>query len=356
MHLINTLSPAGAETVVRDIVLHSDEDINSTVGFLWGSDALADDIEAGGGNVVGFDAGFRYNPYLIYKIASYVKDNNIDVIHAHLPVSIFLGRIAGALAGVKVISTHHNVPDNYQLPSRTLEFITRPLDDKTITISNGVLDAWGDPDWQIIFNGIDVEDFHQQVKEANSSQIRETAGHPDLLLLNVGRYVPEKRQSDLIKMMAKITEADVDAHLFIVGFGQLESELQDKVDRFGVSNSVTITGKVPSVIPYYAAADIFVSSLNYQGMGLVHFEAMASELPVVSTDIPDMRDVVDDGVSGFLSPPNDPEGLAQSIFDLQDKKLRKQMGEAGYNLAKNKFSSSRTAKEYTEIYRKVVSD
>jgi glycosyltransferase involved in cell wall biosynthesis len=357
-HLINTLAPGGAENLIHNLTAQSENsDISFSVGYLWGDDTLASKLRLNDVSVHDFNTVFRYNPFLIKRIAKSLMTENIDVLHAHLPVSQAVGRVAGRLAGVDtIVTTQHNVPNNYGIISGSLEKLTRQLDDATIAISHGVLEAWGQPDWNVIYNGIDVSRYRTQIESANPMTVRNMVGNPSLLLLNVSRYVPEKNHEDLIRMMLTVREAIPDSHLILVGWGNKQMQLRNLISKLDLTQHVTLTGRVESVYPFYSAADVFVSALNYQGMGIVHFEAMAASLPIVSTDIQDMREVVDNKVSGYLTQPRNPQALAEAVIRLESNNLRVKMGKAGLAKAREDFTIDRMAKEYIELYERLANN
>lgn len=358
-HLINTLSPAGAEGVVRDLVRYNDrDDISFTVCQLGGSTALASDIESAGTPVINFDAYSFYSPLLVARIVRYLAQTDFDILHAHLPNSHIVGRIAGTIAGIEgIVCTHHSVKSNYRTVSRINEYLTRPLGDVTVTVSDGVKTSFGkqDSDWRTIHNGINVDTFRKRVNEADIGSISDEFNSANLLFLNVSRYRDVKRQIDLIIAMEQVLKTIPCAHLVLVGWGPQESRLREAVSTRGLDEAVTITGRALSIEPYYAAADAFVLSSEQEGFGIVLLEAMAAGLAVVATDIPGVREVVADGTTGFLVPPRDPDALADALLRLREPTVRDEMGAAGYRRARKQFSIEQTVEAHCSLYYDLMS-
>ncbi|XGI82732.1 glycosyltransferase [Halorutilales archaeon Cl-col2-1] len=361
--LITALPYGGAENMVRDLVSASDR-IQFSVGFFGDEDALVPEIEEAGVPVRHFGEEFRFDPRAVKRFNSYLREKQIDILHLHLPYAQTLGRLIGSMNDVRIVSTQHNVPSNYHPVTRTTERLTRSLDDKTVAVSQGVERAFTgsahepgelDDDWCTVYNGINVEKFAQKVKISDGVNIREQLNidQETPIFLNVGRYVPVKGQSNLIDAFA---QSKTDAHLIIVGHGELEKELRSEVKSHGVQDTVHITGRVPEVHPYYAAADAFVSGSKAEGHPITILEAMAASLPVVAPDIPGVREAVHDSETGILYPLGRVDSLLEAINEIAENEVQNQYGKAGYERAKEYFDVKTMSDSYTQIYRQLSKD
>ncbi|WP_394353563.1 glycosyltransferase [Halosimplex rubrum] len=123
----------------------------------------------------------------------------------------------------------------------------------------------------------------------------------------------------------------------MVGWGPREDRLRDRIRQRGLGDAVTVTGRVPSVHEYYALADVFVSSSVFEGLPIAHLEGMAAGLPIVATDIPGVVEVVVDGETGLLIPPEDPGALASGMCELADATRRTEFGHEGRQRVESKF-------------------
>ena len=368
--LINQLAPGGAPTLLLDIVTHTDADagVDYTVCFIEGEDALASDFEKAGVRVVDFGAAVKFDPRALGRLARFFRREEFDVLHAHLPYSQTLGRVFGRLGGIEVIvSTQHSVPDHYHPITATLERTTRPLDTKTVAISKGVereftgsahiYEPARGGQWCTIYNGVDVARFHERVREIDTTDLEARFGIDDEpMFLNVGRYVPAKAQHDLLAAMSRIVREYPDAHLFVVGWGELEDDLAAAVDDRDLGANVTLTGRVPhaDIHEYYALADVFVTSSTMEGLGIAGLEAMASALPVVATDVPGLREIVMEGTTGLLVPPNSPDRLADGM--IRAVRTDEAYGTRGYERAVATFDIRRTTASHLRLYRELCGD
>jgi len=362
-YLINQLAPGGAPTLLLDLIENTDdEDVSYTVCYIEGDDDLVRDLRAAGAEVVGLGANFKFDPRALYRLAGFFFKQEFDVLHTHLPYAQSLGRFFGRLGNVEtIISTQHNVPENYHPITRTLERSTRRMDDATIAVSEGVerafrghshrFDGSLDDGWCSIYNGIHVEEYNASVEEADPLSVAPDIDSNTLVYLNVARYVPAKSQVDLIDAMSIVAESVPNAHLFIVGWGDREESLRKRVSQHGLENHVTVTGRVPSVFEYYSLADVFVSSSIFEGLPITHLEAMAADLPIIATGIPGVEEVVVDGKTGRLVPPNSPHDLADAMIELTETDTREEMAAAGFCRVSELFSITDTVTNHLQLYR-----
>jgi glycosyltransferase involved in cell wall biosynthesis len=354
--LVNTLAPAGAETVVCNLIEGSPADIEYTVCYQWGDDELADRLRAAGATVVALESRFQYDPAALYRFYRVCRCRDIDIVHAHLPSSHWVARLCSRLAGVETrISTHHNRAANYSRFARTLERLTRPLDTATVAVSEGVRETFDGDDWQVIHNGMDVTGFGEAVAGADTTDLRQQwdVAEDAVVLLNVARYSPQKRQQDAIDAVAA---TDLPVHLLLVGWGDREASLRARIEERGVGDRVTVTGRVPAVEPYYALADVFVSPSIREGLPMTLLEAMAASLPIVATEIPGVTEVVVDGETGQLVTPREPAAMARALGDMMDGDRRQALGQAGYRRARERFSTARMVERHLELYREVTAE
>jgi glycosyltransferase involved in cell wall biosynthesis len=269
------------------------------------------------------------------------------------------GRLAGALSGAPVVSTHHNLPTNYGFSSRVLERATRPLDTETVAVSNGVLSAFNTSNkdqWSVVHNGINVKQFHSRVFSGE----KESSTIPDLArdgptFLSVGRCVEQKAQQDMIAAMNTVVEQDPDATLLIVGTGSRLERLRQLVEDQELSNNVFLPGFVDSIKPYYRVADCFVSSSLIEGLPITFLEAMAAELPIVATDIPGVNECVVDGWNGFLVPSGSPNELGLQMTEMLDASSREKFSTNAFKFVKEEFSIEQTVEKYHSIYQNCLS-
>jgi glycosyltransferase involved in cell wall biosynthesis len=361
-HVIDNLTQGGAQTLLKDIIVRSPDDVEHAVCVLGSDMTLASEFRELDVTLHACNGSFRFDPTALYSLFRYLSNDRFDIVHAHLAYAQAFTRLFGRLVGSEcVISTYHDVPQTYcrDRHMRLLETLTRPLDTVSVGVSSSVAMEFEKTfhfnrggEMQIIENGIDVESFRARIADADGDQVRTKLGlDDDLIFLNVGRLAPKKRQRDLIDAMALFDKQDRDGHLVLVGGGELEHDLHDRVSRKGVQDRVTVAGRVPSVDPYYAAADIYVHAALYEGWPLTLAEALTAELPVIATDVPGTEDVVGD--AGVIVPPCSPDRLASSMADLVDPDRRTVLADRSRQKADG-CRIERTVDGYIQLYRRLA--
>lgn len=170
-------------------------------------------------------------------------------------------------------------------------------------------------------------------------------------VIAVGRHVEQKNFSDLIDIWALVANNFPDWILEIYGDGPLRSSLEDKINALGLQNSVKLCSTTNQIAERYQEASVYVLTSRYEGFGLVLAEAQATGLPIVSYACEcGPRDIVTDGVDGFLVEAGDKHSFAERLEVLMtDLHIRKRMGEMAL-LNSKRFSREVIMKEWIELF------
>ena len=212
-----------------------------------------------------------------------------------------------------------------------------------ITVISSVLkkraERFGRGDAVLIPNGLRLSDVPQREKILGR-------------MLFVGRLESMKAVDVLLNALK---ELPTHVHLRIAGDGSLRSTLQRQAVTLDIAERVEFLGyiPIPDVYDEFARAAVFCSPSRSEAFGNVFLEAQAAGCAVVATNIQGIPDIVEDGVSGLLVPPDDPRALAKalsSVFD--DADLRKQLAQAGQK-SSQKYDWSVIAEKYADIYEKL---
>lgn len=164
-------------------------------------------------------------------------------------------------------------------------------------------------------------------------------------LLNVGTLKEQKNHRLLLRAFARLDER-LGARLMILGDGVLLGELRQLASDLGIAERVTFAGSVPNPTPYYANADLFVLSSEWEGFGNVIVEALEQGTPVVSTDcVAGPREILVDGQHGALVPVADVDAFASA---MEDALLREHDREALKRRAQD-FSVAKAADSYLDL-------
>ncbi len=300
-----------------------------------------------------------------------VRKGDWDIVHSHSPppFTAYFACTAANSMGVPHVLTYH-CDDEITVPAlgpvivalyrESLGRYTLSHSDQVVvstrTYASTSRTIWNyEP--EVIGAAIDAERFHPRV---DGSRVRKDLGVPPPeeghMILYVGRLVPHKGVEFLLEAVPKLRPS---AHLVVVGGGPWREVLEASARRQGIADRVTFAGGVPweELPQYYRAADIGVlpSISRLEAFGLVGLEAMASERPVVLSDIPGVREVIQDGRSGLLSRPTDPDDLAEKLNTLlDDPAMREEMGKRGRRRVLDNFTWDVVGKEFRKIYERLL--
>ncbi len=169
----------------------------------------------------------------------------------------------------------------------------------------------------------------------------------------VGRLHAQNGIDILIRAAGRILRDAPGTTFNIVGEGPEKKVLRNLAAREGVSEHIRFTGFVGNVGNVLAASHLLVLPSRWEGMPNVVLEAMACGRPVVASNVDGCSEVVEDGETGRLVPPEDPDALAEAVLEiLQNPERAKAMGQAGRSRAETDFSVSKMVNAYEELYEK----
>lgn len=203
-----------------------------------------------------------------------------------------------------------------------------------------------------IHNAIDLERFRISGAQDMRKRKRQELGLPanEPTAITIGRLAPQKGHSVLLQAATLVLTEMPSVHFLIVGGGELEEELKSQAKQLGVEHEVLFTGPRQDVEGLLAAVDLFVSSSLWEGLPTAILESMAAKVPVVATDVSGTREIVRDGVTGLLVPPEDPHSLAHAVVRMfREREQAIAMAEQAYCRAQD-FSIARVSRQYMEVY------
>jgi len=296
-----------------------------------------------------------YDPRNISFIMRYIRQNQIDILQTHMIDADIIGRIAGRITGIPVISTLQNEPQYYdrqRFDRRWLARMTaRYLTTHSVAVSKHIrklfIQSWKIPEKKIsaIYNAVVLD---------NLLRIEEKTKTPDstVKVTNIGRLSPQKAQHHLLEAAAIVLGEHPTTRFMIVGRGILEEPLKKKAAELGITDQVIFTGVRRDIPNILAQTDIFVLSSLWEGLPLAAIEAMAAARPVVLTDVGGNYELVKSGTHGLIVPPGDVPALANALISLiKDKRKRLVMGRAAREQVRHKFSIETIGKKYQVLYK-----
>lgn len=207
-----------------------------------------------------------------------------------------------------------------------------------------------------IHNGVNTQIFHPDI---DGKTIRKKYGlDKEILMLFVGGFSILKRIPLLLYFMSKLKKSNRNLKLMITGKGRgYDVNLKKLASKLGVSGDTIFTGLIKnSQIPlYYAASDMLIVPSEYESFGIINIEAMAMAKPIIASDIGGIKDIIEDGVTGFLVEKDDHDRFLERIsFLAEDEATRQQMGQKALERIRQYFDWDDIRKKYICAYRKTL--
>lgn len=178
-------------------------------------------------------------------------------------------------------------------------------------------------------------------------------------IVTVARLHWKKGISDALRALRRLHERGVRAQYVLVGEGEFQEAVQFDIWDLGLSDHVTLAGPLPraAVRAALADADVFLLPSISEGLSNAVLEAMATQLPVVTTDAGGMMEAVRDGVDGFVVRRRDVDGMACCLERLAaDPELRRRMGRSARERVREQFGIERQIRKFAEVYRSLATD
>ena len=351
LHVILSLDCGGAERFVIELsrFLNSTGMFSCSICCLKEPGDFSGDATASGIKVTSLGKKPGRDISMVLKIARLIKKGGIDIVHTHNMPPLIYGSLAVRLSrGAAAINTRHGRAD------KTAPAFVWDLNDYITAISrdaasellrNNRISAGKA---RVIHNGIDTAPA--QVYE-RPEEIRRTLGLDSgcCVIGTAGRLSAEKNHRGLIEAFELI--GDRKTALVIVGDGREMDPLREYAAEKASGSRVIFAGFKKNINDYLSAMDVFVLPSFMEGLSLTLLEAMKERLPVIATDVGGNREVVVDGVNGFLVPAGDPRAIADAAGKLiRDPGLRGSMGREGFKRVREDFSLRSMSEKYMSLY------
>jgi glycosyltransferase involved in cell wall biosynthesis len=304
----------------------------------------------------------KYDPLFVYKLLRYLRRTRPQLVHLQLTHIYGFEHIIPLLRACRVpviVTTEHNAP--YGRPRlaparRLLKRLNCRLVDGTFVVSKELQrlltkEFEADPHkiWQF-GNSVDLNRFRGDI---DGSAVRASLGvsASTRVVVTIARLEAQKGIGFLLAAAEQVLHRHPEAQFWVAGDGSLRSDLRAQAERSGVAHAVRFLGFRDDLPALLAAADIFVLPSLYEGLPLSVLEAMAMEKAVVATPVGGTPDIVDDGVTGLLVPPADPQALAGAIDRLLTSPgLAAQLAAAGAQRVRSEYSVTAVVKRIAARY------
>lgn len=292
------------------------------------------------------------SPLATRRVALFLKKEAIQVMICNLNKDVRVAGLAARMVKTPVVLARHGMLLAGKKWRHKLTLTN--LVDGIITNSRTIKDTyatygWFSPDFiKVIYNGIEyknhiiADDFSQYFGDKK-------------VIFSAGRLVEQKGFPYLIEAAAILARKRDDVVFVVSGEGKLEAELKEKVSAAGLEEKFQFWGFSANIDPYMKGCTIFVLASLFEGMPNVVMEAMAVGTPAVATDVNGARELMEDGKTGFIVPPRDPQALAYAIGRLlDDPVLRSEFGQNGMRRVQENFTIPKMVENLERYFQEML--
>lgn len=362
--LLHSLNVGGAEVLAERLARQLEGEFRFVFACLDELGELGRSLRSDGFPVHVLDRRPGLDLGCVRRLSGLLREERVDLIHAHQYTPFFYATAARVTrVRLPVMFTEHgrHQPD---YPRRKRMIYNRAVlrrADRVIGVGQTVRQALitnegiTAPRVSVIYNGIDLAAF--ETNTADRAAVRREIGvePDDFVVAQVARLDYLKDHATAVRAIVRVAGQNKHARLVLVGDGPLRGEIEEQIAGAGVGEFIRMLGLRRDVGRILATADAFLLTSVSEGIPLTVIEAMAAGLPVVSTAVGGVPEVIVDGVTGLLAPAGDDQALAQALLALSaDQDLRTRLGEAGRRRAREIFSEEQMHAGYRECYNEML--
>lgn len=341
---------AGAETMCENlsIELHREGHKVVVVSLYNYRSAITKRLENAGIKIYYMGKNKGLDLSIVGKLAGLFRTVKPDIVHSHLYALKYV-TLAAAFAGIKGrVHTMHNIATKETTPNnqKLNYFFFHHMHVVPVSLSKEIQETverrykLSDRETPVIYNGIDLS---KCIPKENYEE------GDELNFLHIGRFSAQKNHELLIDAFAIVKNNIPEAALTLIGTGEEETRIKEKVEALGLKDSVRFLGLQNNVYPFLHSADVFVLSSSYEGMPMTIIEAMGTGLPIVSTDVGGISSMIENKREGILTSVTT-ESLAEGMIQMNDEARRCQMGKNEREKARKLFSVETMASKYVSLY------
>lgn len=352
VYIINSFALGGAEKLLLNFCRALDKNkFEIAICTVTGGGPLEEEFEKLGVQIKIFSKKNKLGLGVIWQIKYFLKEFRPQIVHTHLFAADFWGKLAAILAGVPVIiTTEHSVNLEEGWLKEQIKRLLSLKTDMTVAVSNAVKDFYVNKvglnakKMVVIYNGVDIGKFQfrgfrpidlaREIKAIIVARLAEVKGH---------RY--------LVEAMPLILKKYPNFILNIVGAGNLLDELKKQAEALGVGERIKFLGEILEVETIFPQMDLFILPSLWEGLGVVLLEAQSIGLPVLTSNIPGTVEVVEDGQTGLLFTPKEPQAIFESVSRLlASPKLQEELVNNAHKQVVQKFDLNKMVGSYVNLY------
>lgn len=307
------------------------------------------------------------------KIKEIIREFKPDIVHTHASKAGALGRRAAFSCKVPVVvhTYHGHVFHSYFSPMKTRLY--KLIETRLARRSTGIIaiseiqkkELWKDhkicPEQKIkvIPLGFDLGKFRISLPEKRQA-VRSQYGlqENEVAVAIIGRLAPIKNHGFFLDVVESLLAQGMKkARFFIVGDGELKNEITARSAAINAAygEKIVLTSWITDIASFNAGMDVICLTSNNEGTPVSLIEAQACDVPVVTTDVGGVRDIVSEGETGFVIPRGDLKQFAEKLGLLvENEEIRRKMSQNGWSFVREKFHYTRLVSDMEEYYRELL--
>lgn len=327
------------------------------------ADGFVPELRDAGVPVRCISEGSLRDPRWTLRLRNSLRTGRFDLIHTHSPLPAVAARLV-TRRNTPMVHTEHNMWDAYRWPTFAANAMTLARNGVVYAVSDSALASMQRPWWtsighapepQVLLHGVDPTQAHRGPDARRDARRRLGIAEGVPLIGHVANLSPKKDQATLLNAFADLRSRRPDTQLVVVGMGPLREHLEEQVRRQGTSDQVHFLGSrddVPELLP---AFDVFALSSSFEGLPIALLEAMAAQVPCVTTAVGGIPEVIRDGIEGRLVAPGDHVALTQNLLELlDDPAQRRRIGMAGRDRVADSFSIDNAVEVTCAAYERLL--
>jgi glycosyltransferase involved in cell wall biosynthesis len=315
---------------------------------------------------------FRSDREAYRRIKQIIQEFQPDIVHTHAAKAGALGRKAAKACGVPIIvhTFHGHVFHSYFGKTKTL--IYKLIERRLAKISTGIIaispiqkeelsavhGICKPEKIKVIPLGFDLIKFRENLPEKRiKTRIEWQLNEEEVAVAIIGRLAPIKNHSLFLDVIELLAEKGIKARYFIVGDGQERNSIEERAKKLEKSYNLKIelTSWIKDIATFNAGMDIICLSSDNEGTPVSLIEAQASGVPVISTDVGGVKDILKEGETGFVVPKKDPETFGEKLqLLIENKEIRHKMSQNGWNFVRDKFHYTTLVKNMENYYAELI--
>lgn len=366
LELAGSVALYGAERWILALVKHLNRDrIKPMIGALADDNGLSaplcDASQKMGIPSISIKAPGRFNYNAIRLIRRVIAENNIDIIHTHGYKGDILGLLATRGSSCRIITTPHGWTHEPDFKLRLYELFDKalyPFMDSVVPLSKDMFRQLAGKrgmarKMRLIENAVDLDEIYAD--KCPSPEIIFQGKNKCFIIGFIGRLIKAKGLTSLLSALSRMSDRSVS--LALIGNGPEEEELRRLARELNIGDRVRFFGYREDRIALMKSFDVFVLPSLSEGIPRCLMEAMGIGVPIVATDIPGCRDLIENGKTGLLFPPGDVDALCDALESLKNSgDKRNILANNAKDYVYKHYSANRMAREYEDLFCQMIKD